>query len=102
MSNTFRSPEYEKMYNFTQFACQLNEMEDNVATTDSRLRPDQRLMEIGKWDEANVQKVRLEEKQRAVRRKREQEAEIAAQEGEHRTLVRIFLPIIERSRARSS
>ncbi|KAG1705475.1 Oxysterol-binding protein 1 [Nymphon striatum] len=73
--------DYEKMYNFTQFACQMNEMEENVCITDSRLRPDQRLMEIGKWDEANHHKVRLEEKQRAVRRQREQEAELAAQEG---------------------
>jgi len=32
-------------------------------------------------DEANTEKVRLEEKQRGVRREREVEAEIAAQEG---------------------
>ena len=34
---------------------------------------------IIRWDEANKEKVRLEEKQRAVRRMREQEAELAAQ-----------------------
>ncbi len=38
-------------------------------------------MEEGRWDEANTEKVRLEEKQRAVRRMREAEIEKAAQEG---------------------
>lgn len=74
-------PEYERMYNFTELAIQLNEMESGVAPTDSRNRPDQRLMENARWDEANAEKVRLEEKQRAVRRKREQEAEKCLQEG---------------------
>ncbi len=40
-----------------RFTCELNEMEEGVAPTDSRLRPDQRLMEEGRWDEANVEKV---------------------------------------------
>jgi len=74
-------PESEKYYNFSRFTCELNELEDFVAPTDSRLRPDQRLMEEGKWDEANTEKVRLEEKQRATRRQREIEAELAQQEG---------------------
>ncbi|KAG8182462.1 hypothetical protein JTE90_020383 [Oedothorax gibbosus] len=77
----FPGPEYEKMYNFTVLACQLNEPEEGVAPTDSRLRPDQRLMEEGGWDEANQVKVQLEEKQRTVRRKREEEAEGAAADG---------------------
>ena len=68
------SPELEKLYNFTQLAIELNEMEEGVAPTDSRYRPDQRLMEEGKWDDANATKVQLEEKQRAARRQREQEA----------------------------
>ena len=34
---------------------------------------------IIRWDEANKEKVRLEEKQRGARKKREQEAELAAQ-----------------------
>ena len=38
-------------------------------------------MEEGLWDEANAEKLRLEEKQRAVRRARESEAEKAAEEG---------------------
>ena len=37
----------EKMYNFSRLAIELNEPEDGVAPTDSRLRPDQRLMENG-------------------------------------------------------
>lgn len=56
-------------------------MEEGLAPTDSRKRPDQRLMEEGKWDEANDEKLRLEEKQRAARRQRELEAEMAVQEG---------------------
>lgn len=74
-------PDSDKYYNFTILAAQLNEPEEGVAPTDSRLRPDQRLMEEGKWNEANQEKVRLEEKQRAARRKREAEAEKAAADG---------------------
>lgn len=70
------------MYFFSDLALTLNEPEERVAPTDSRLRPDQRLMENGKWDEANVEKQRLEEKQRAVRRRREAEAVEALEEGE--------------------
>ncbi|MGH0175875.1 UNVERIFIED_CONTAM: hypothetical protein FKN15_071108 [Acipenser sinensis] len=64
----------ENMYYFSNLALSLNEEEEGVAPTDSRLRPDQRMMENGHWDEANSEKQRLEEKQRAVRRKRESEA----------------------------
>ncbi|XP_076644475.1 oxysterol binding protein isoform X3 [Halictus rubicundus] len=71
----------EKYYNFTELACQLNELEEGVAPTDSRFRPDQRLMENGQWDEANAEKLRLEEKQRTVRRSREHDAEKAAAQG---------------------
>lgn len=74
-------PDCEKFYNFTVLAAQLNEPEDGVAPTDSRMRPDQRFMETGQWEQANAEKVRLEEKQRATRRKREAEAEKAALEG---------------------
>ncbi|XP_060763532.1 oxysterol-binding protein 2 isoform X1 [Neoarius graeffei] len=63
----------ENMYFFSSLALTLNEEEDSVCVTDSRLRPDQRLMEEGRWDEANMEKQRLEEKQRAVRRRREAE-----------------------------
>lgn len=51
-------PDCDKYYNFTTFACQLNEEEPGVAPTDSRLRPDQRLMENAFWDESNIQKLR--------------------------------------------
>ncbi|XP_075754000.1 oxysterol-binding protein 2 isoform X3 [Pelodiscus sinensis] len=71
----------ENMYFFSDLALTLNEPEERVAPTDSRLRPDQRLMENGRWDEANVEKQRLEEKQRAVRRQREAEAVEALEEG---------------------
>ncbi|XP_067861701.1 oxysterol-binding protein 2-like isoform X4 [Heptranchias perlo] len=70
----------ENMYYFSELALTLNETECAVAPTDSRLRPDQRLMENGKWEEANVEKQRLEEKQRAVRRLREAEVVKASEE----------------------
>ncbi|XP_051994195.1 oxysterol-binding protein 1-like isoform X3 [Xyrauchen texanus] len=64
----------ENMYYFSTLALTLNEQEDGVAPTDSRRRPDQRLMEQGRWEEANAEKQRLEEKQRTTRREREREA----------------------------
>ncbi|XP_058877866.1 oxysterol-binding protein 1-like isoform X2 [Acipenser ruthenus] len=73
----------ENMYYFSNLALSLNEEEEGVAPTDSRLRPDQRMMENGHWDEANSEKQRLEEKQRAVRRKRESEAVKPEEEGAH-------------------
>lgn len=66
------------MYFFSSLALTLNESEEGVAPTDSRRRPDQRLMEDGHWDEANAEKQRLEEKQRTARREREREAVKAA------------------------
>lgn len=66
------------MYYFSSLALTLNESEEGVAPTDSRRRPDQRLMEDGRWDEANAEKQRLEEKQRSSRREREREAVKAA------------------------
>ncbi|XP_051983567.1 oxysterol-binding protein 1-like isoform X3 [Xyrauchen texanus] len=64
----------ENMYYFSTLALTLNEPEEGVAPTDSRRRPDQRLMEQGRWEEANAEKQRLEEKQRIVRRERERES----------------------------
>ena len=46
-------PGSEAFYNMSKFACELNEEEEGVAPTDSRLRPDQRLMETGKRIEKN-------------------------------------------------
>ena len=54
----------DKMYYFSEFAMSLNEAEDGVAPTDSRLRPDQRAMENGDWNTANTLKLELEESQR--------------------------------------
>lgn len=75
------------MYYFTQLALELNEPEENIAPTDSRNRPDQRLMEDGKWDEANKVKVMLEDKQRVARRRREAEAEASLSQGMYCTCI---------------
>ncbi|KAI1904956.1 hypothetical protein AGOR_G00011010 [Albula goreensis] len=61
----------ENMYYFSSLALTLNELEEGVGPTDSRLRPDQRLMEAGLWSEASAEKQRLEEKQRERRKRRE-------------------------------
>ena len=76
------SPGAEKMYYFTRLAIELNEPEEGVAPTDCRLRPDQRLMEDGKWEEANKTKIFIEDKQRAARKRRESEAEESRKRGE--------------------
>jgi len=73
-SRAYPPAESEKYYNFTELACQLNELEEGIAPTDSRLRPDQRFMENALWDEANNEKRRLEDKQRAARRKFSQDS----------------------------
>ncbi len=70
------------MYYFSTLALTLNESEEGIAPTDSRRRPDQRLMEQGRWEEANAEKQRLEEKQRTTRREREREANHAASPAE--------------------
>ena len=75
-------PGAERIYFFSQLAIEMNEPEEGVAPTDSRNRPDQRMMEEGKWDEANRLKFLLEEKQRAARRQREAEAEKLKAQGE--------------------
>ena len=55
-SSTCR-PGHELIYEFSEYTCTLNEMEDGIAPTDSRLRPDQRIMENGDFDGANTEKV---------------------------------------------
>ena len=55
-SSTCR-PGHELIYEFSEYTCSLNEMEDGIAPTDSRLRPDQRIMENGDFDGANTEKV---------------------------------------------
>ena len=80
-NNILFRPNSDKFYYFTKLAVELNEEEEGVARTDTRLRPDQRLMEKGQWDEGNKEKVRLEDKQRIVRRQKEEEAEQAMAQG---------------------
>ncbi|KAJ2029818.1 hypothetical protein IWW57_001476 [Coemansia sp. S610] len=63
-------------YHLTTYAMSLNdrppELEPYLCPTDSRFRPDQRAMEIGAYEQADREKSRLEVKQRATRRRREQ------------------------------
>ncbi|RPA79341.1 hypothetical protein BJ508DRAFT_142328 [Ascobolus immersus RN42] len=67
-------------FNLTRFAIGLNELKPELKQvlppTDTRLRPDQRAMEEGEYDFAADEKHRLEEKQRAKRREREQAGEV--------------------------
>jgi hypothetical protein len=64
-----------KVYGFTAFAATLNEVTENedgfLPPTDSRLRPDQRLLESGEIDKAEATKARLEERQRSRKKVRE-------------------------------
>lgn len=80
------------MYYFSELALTLNAWEAGTAPTDSRLRPDQRLMENGRWDEANAEKQRLEEKQRLARKRREAEAVRATEDGKGAPL-RVRAPV---------
>lgn len=57
------TPESKSYYNFSEFACQLNEDEDGVAPTDTRKRPDIRFLEEGQWKEAAKVKEQLKENQ---------------------------------------
>jgi hypothetical protein len=64
-------------FNLTPFAITFNALPSRLqpllAPTDSRFRPDQRAMEEGKYDLASDEKNRVEEKQRARRREREEQ-----------------------------
>ncbi|CAG9325683.1 unnamed protein product [Blepharisma stoltei] len=71
---------FEWNYYFNDFGLQLNISPDlypaAIAPTDSRYRPDQRALESGDLKTAGSEKLRLEEKQRAARRKLEESGEI--------------------------
>lgn len=72
--------EASNMYNWTKWAITLNEpvaehLVSDVAPTDSRFRPDQRALEDGENERANVHKGLLEEGQRDRRRQRELDGE---------------------------
>ncbi|EMS50596.1 hypothetical protein TRIUR3_20355 [Triticum urartu] len=62
-------------YNLSPFAISLNELPLHMLTmlppTDSRLRPDQRHLENGEYEKANLEKLRLEQLQRQARRLQE-------------------------------
>ncbi|KAI0134101.1 Oxysterol-binding protein-domain-containing protein [Xylariales sp. AK1849] len=66
-------------YGMTAFAATLNEITDiennRLPGTDTRLRPDQRLAELGRLDDAEREKVRVEEAQRVRRRTMEDRGE---------------------------
>lgn len=66
-------------FNLTPFVLTLNAIPDKLKPvlppTDTRLRPDQRAMEDGEYDFAAQEKNRVEEKQRAARRERENHGE---------------------------
>eukprot|EP00163_Fabomonas_tropica_P007898 TRINITY_DN17539_c0_g2_i1.p1 TRINITY_DN17539_c0_g2~~TRINITY_DN17539_c0_g2_i1.p1 ORF type:complete len:765 (-),score=225.59 TRINITY_DN17539_c0_g2_i1:117-2411(-) len=72
-------PECEAMYQLSPHAQTINQLHEKqkgwLAPTDARYRPDQRLLEDGDLKTATVEKVRLEEKQRAARRLREKNGE---------------------------
>ncbi|GAW21000.1 hypothetical protein ANO14919_105130 [Xylariales sp. No.14919] len=72
-------PDAANTYGMTTFAARLNEVTDveknRLPPTDTRLRPDQRLAEQGKLDDAEEWKVKLEEAQRARRREMEEKGE---------------------------
>ncbi|KAI1103193.1 oxysterol binding protein [Jackrogersella minutella] len=66
-------------FNLTPFVLTFNHIDENlqqwIAPTDSRYRPDQRAMEDGEYDFAATEKNRLEEAQRARRKVRQQTGE---------------------------
>ena len=73
-----RNPRLElwaEQYHFTSYTLQLNHFPPGLKKwlphTDSRFRPDQRALELGQLKVAAAEKHRLEEKQRAARKKRE-------------------------------
>ncbi|KAL8577247.1 hypothetical protein ACOMHN_022435 [Nucella lapillus] len=74
-----RPPTSSKYFSFTSFALTLNQLMDGQASvlppTDSRLRPDIRLLEDGNIDRAAEEKNRLEEKQRLARKDRKKTKE---------------------------
>ncbi|XP_069676380.1 oxysterol-binding protein-related protein 6-like isoform X2 [Periplaneta americana] len=69
--------EYEMYYGFTRFAMELNELDPDMAKylplTDTRFRPDQRLLEEGNLSAAETLKLQLEQSQRDRRKRKEQD-----------------------------
>src|SRR5690606_24304971 len=65
-------PNHERYYGFTEFSMMLNELpkglENKLPKTDTRFRPDQSLFEHGKVEEADREKLRIEQQQRERRK----------------------------------
>ncbi|KAF8974084.1 hypothetical protein BGZ46_009792 [Entomortierella lignicola] len=72
-------PNHEKYYGFTEFTMHLNEitkgLEAKLPKTDTRFRPDQSLFEHGRVEEADQEKLRVEQRQRDLRKKMEASGE---------------------------
>uniref|UniRef100_A0ACD5WK91 Uncharacterized protein n=1 Tax=Avena sativa TaxID=4498 RepID=A0ACD5WK91_AVESA len=70
-----KPPANPTRYNLSSFAITLNELtsklKEKLPPTDSRLRPDQRHLENGEYDQANSEKLRLETRQRMARKMQE-------------------------------
>ncbi|KAG0086827.1 Oxysterol-binding protein- protein 3 [Podila epicladia] len=65
-------PNHERFYGFTEFTTHLNELtkglDKKLPKTDTRFRPDQSLFEQGRVEEADREKLRVEQKQRDLRK----------------------------------
>src|SRR6202012_1070390 len=65
-------PNHERFYGFTEFTTYLNELtlglDKKLPKTDTRFRPDQSLFEQGRVEEADREKLRVEQKQRELRK----------------------------------
>lgn len=70
------TPRPEVPFNLTSYAISLNapqpRLMDWIGPTDTRLRPDQRAMEDGRYDDASKFKEDVEDKQRKARKEREE------------------------------
>ncbi|KAF9124583.1 hypothetical protein BGW39_008097 [Mortierella sp. 14UC] len=70
---------HEKYYGFTEFTTYLNELtpglEAKLPKTDTRFRPDQSLFERGLVEQADQEKLRVEQKQRELRKAMEARGE---------------------------
>ncbi|KAI1317793.1 hypothetical protein EDD11_007815 [Mortierella claussenii] len=70
---------HEKYYGFTEFTMHLNELtkglEAKLPKTDTRFRPDQSLFERGLVEEADKEKLRVEQRQRELRKAMESNGE---------------------------
>ncbi|XP_035704226.1 oxysterol-binding protein-related protein 6 isoform X2 [Folsomia candida] len=69
--------DHNRYYGFSRFAIELNELtpqlRERLPITDTRFRPDQRLLEEGNLSEAEAMKLQIEQMQRDRRKQREEE-----------------------------